>query len=462
MLKKLQLKFVVINMTIVTAMLLVIFGLVYNSTQRNLETESIGMMHSIALNPFRMESPGNVSSDMKLPFFTLQLGLRGELTATGGGYYDLSDQEFLKTLVDTVFENRREMGVIEEYGLRYCRVALPQGMVLVFADMSSEKNTLQNLLKSFAVIGPLSFLLFLGISIFLAKWAVAPVAKAWKQQKQFVADASHELKTPLTVILTNVELLESEAYEETEEKKFLQSIEIMSEQMRQLVEKLLLLARSDNRQEEGESGKIAIWWRHKGESGRIAIWWRQKKQKGEKVLSQNKKNSFSTKLAEVQQLAEAQPKTDFSDILENEVLSFEGIFVEKGLWLESSVEPEIYVEGPESDWRQVVDILLDNAAKYSAEGGKTQVTLTKKDRKKCCLKVSNPGTPIPKEELKNIFQRFYRLDTARSRDGGKERSGSFGLGLAIAENIVTLHKGRIWAESEEGINSFLVELPTQK
>ena len=209
MLKKLQLKFVVINMTIVTAMLLVIFGLVYNFTQRNLETESIGMMHSIALNPFRMESPGNASSDMKLPFFTLQLGLRGELTATGGGYYDLSDQEFLKTLVDRVFKKRREMGVIEEYGLRYCKVALPQGMVLVFADMSSEKNTLKNLLNSFAVIGPSSFLLFLGISIFLAKWAVAPVAKAWKQQKQFVADASHELKTPLTVILTNVELLES-------------------------------------------------------------------------------------------------------------------------------------------------------------------------------------------------------------------------------------------------------------
>lgn len=456
MLKKLQLKFVVINMTIVTAMLFVIFGLVYNFTQRSLETESIGMMHSIALNPFRMESPGNASSDMKLPFFILQLGLRGELTATGGGYYDLSDQKFLKTLVDRVFESRREMGVIEEYGLRYCKAALPQGMVLVFADMSSEKNTLQNLLKSFAVIGSLSFLLFLGISIFLAKWAVAPVAKAWRQQKQFVADASHELKTPLTVILTNVELLESEAYEEAEEKNFLQSIEVMSEQMRQLVEKLLLLARSDNRQEERESREIAIRWRQKGERGKIATWWRQKKQKGEETLGPNKKNCLSTRLAEAQQ------KTDFGDILENEVLSFEGIFVEKGLWLESTVEPEIYVEGPESDWRQVVDVLLDNAAKYSAEGGKTQVTLTKKDRKKCCLKVSNPGTPIPKEELKNIFLRFYRLDTARSRDGGKERSGSFGLGLAIAENIVTLHKGRIWAESEEGINSFLVELPTQR
>lgn len=82
------------------------------------------------------------------------------------------------------------------------------------------------------------------------------MAKAWKQQKQFVADASHELKTPLTVIMTNVELLESEAYEEAEEKKFLQSIKVMSEQMRQLVGKLLLLARSDNRQEEGESGKL--------------------------------------------------------------------------------------------------------------------------------------------------------------------------------------------------------------
>lgn len=399
MIRKLQIKFVIINMTMVTIMLCIIFGLVYNSTKTNLENESISMMKSIAVDPFRLGRPNEKSPDLRLPYFTLQLGMKGELVSTGGGYYDLSDKEFLKDLIDESVGSRRESGIVKGHNLRFCRVATPRGTVLVFSDMSSETRTLESLIQTSLTIGVLSFLGFLAISIFLSKWAVKPVAAAWLQQKQFVADASHELKTPLTVIMTNAELLQNEECAEAERKTFSQSILLMSQQMKLLVEKMLELAKSDADQTKQQMKPV-----------------------------------------------------DFSKLILDTAISFEGVFVEKGLTVESSVEPGITVSGNGQALQQLIDILLDNAQKYSSPGGETTVRLYSSGSGKCQLKVSNPGKEIPQEDLKKIFQRFYRMDKARSRDG------SFGLGLSIAENIVSQHKGKIWAESKNDINTFIVEL----
>ena len=399
MIRKLQVKFIAIIMAMVTVMLFVMFGLVYNFTKHNLETESISMMRTIAADPFRLGRPNEQSPDLKLPYFSLQLGVRGELIATGGGYYDLSDGEFLKELIEESVGSPQETGVIEEHDLRFCRATTPMGTVLVFADMSSENTTLDNLVKTSAIIGVFSFLVFLCISIFLSRWAVKPVAAAWLREKQFVADASHELKTPLTVIMTNAELLQGEEYDDGQRKNFSEGILTMSRQMRLLVEHMLELARSDAEQTKQQMAPV-----------------------------------------------------DLSKLVLDSAISFEGVFVENGLTLESSVEPGITVQGSGQALRQVVDILLDNAQKYSCPGGETTVSLCHTGQNKCQLKVSNPGPGIPAEDLKKIFQRFYRMDKARSRDG------SFGLGLSIAENIVTQHKGRIWAESKDGINTFILEL----
>ena len=400
MIRKLQVKFVIINMTMVTAMLCVIFGLVYTSTKSRLETQSISMMKAIAADPFQLGRPDEQSTDLKLPYFTIELGLRGELVSTGGGYYDLSDMDFLKDLIDQSVESRRETGVMEEHGLRFCRVTTPRGTVLVFSDMSSETNTLNGLVKTSLTIGVLSFLGFLAISIFLSRWAVRPVAAAWLQQKQFVADASHELKTPLTVIMTNAELLQSGDYGEEERKSFSQSVLLMSRQMKSLVEKMLELARSD-----------------------------------------------------ADPVKQQMTPVDLSKLVLDTAISFEGVFVEKGLTVESFVEPGITVQGSGQALQQVADILLDNAQKYSSPGGVTTVRLYSAGQSKCRLAVSDPGPEIPPEDLKKIFQRFYRVDKARSRDG------SFGLGLSIAESIITQHRGKIWAESRDGVNTFIAELP---
>ena len=162
------------------------------------------------------------------------------------GYYDLSDEELLKEIWTVSFSSDEQTGILKEYNLRFYRTVTAQIQRIVFADISSELATLDHLVKTCISIGTLSLLVFFGISLLLAHLAVKPIERAWTQQRQFVADASHELKTPLTVIMTNAELLQAPDYDETSKAQFSSSILTMSRQMRGLVESLLELARVDN------------------------------------------------------------------------------------------------------------------------------------------------------------------------------------------------------------------------
>ena len=399
MIRKLRLKFICVNMLIVTLMLTAIFGMVYHLTRQGLETQSEAMLQSVASDAFHPNRPGSPPQEVHLPFFVLELDGNGSLTASGGGYYDLTDQEFLKTLADAVTDADAPAGVLREYSLRYCRSVTPRGERIAFADMSSERATLKNLTETCAAIGVLCFAAFLLISWLLARWAVKPVETAWQQQRQFVADASHELKTPLTVIMTNAELLNSPDFDETHRSQFAAHILTMSRQMRQLIEEMLDLARTD-------SGQNTL------------------------IFSQ----------------------VDLSRLISDAVLPFEPVFFEAGLTLAADIQPGLTVRGSQQHLRQTVDILLDNARKYAAPSGEISVTLTRCGGR-CRLAVSNPGPAISRTDLQNIFKRFYRADKAHTQ------RGSYGLGLSIAQNIVLRHRGRIWAESKNGRNTFFVELP---
>ena len=400
MIQRLRFKFVLVNMGIVTILLCTILGLVFYFTSAQLEMESIRMMEDIASRPFQLDAPGEPGPDVRLPFFTLQVGPHGELMSADSGYYDLSDGDLLSGLVATAAASPQRLGVISEYELRYYRVDAPASQRLVFADISSERATLEGLRTTCLLIGGLSFFAFLWVSILLSKWAVRPVELAWKQQRRFVAAASHELKTPLTVIMTNAELLAAPELREEKREKSLSSILAMSRQMRGLIEQMLELARTD-------SPEAAALFR----------------------------------------------PVDLSRLVSQAVLPFEPLFFERGLSLDAQVEEGIGVTGEETQLRRVVEILLDNAQKYAKPGGNAAVVLRRRGRGRCVLSVSDEGDPIPLEERRQIFQRFYRADPARSRDG------SFGLGLSIAEGIVKQHRGRIWAESRDGRNIFSVELP---
>lgn len=400
MLKKLRFKFVLVNMLIVTVMLCVIFTMFHHFITLDLERSSISMMQSIIGKPNHLNDLHERPEDVRLPYFTLRIDGDGEITAAGGGYYDLSDEAFLSELAEKADAAPDRTGVLEEYNLRFLKSDTPFDKCVVFADTSSEQATLRNLVLVFVYVGGASFIVFLIISILLSRWAVKPVETAWKQQRQFIADASHELKTPLTVILTDAELLQSPEYDDASRARFSSSILTMARQMRGLVEQLLELARADNAREA---------------------------------------MTFS--------------RVDYSKLITDASLSFEAVFYEKGLSYDSEIDGGIAVNGGETPLRQMAEVLLDNAQKYSSPGGAVRLTLKRQGRGRCLLTVSNSGEPISQEDLKNIFKRFYRVDKARTRDGG------FGLGLSIAERAVSEHKGRIWAESADGVNSFKVELP---
>jgi len=148
----------------------------------------------------------------------------------------------------------------------------------------------------------------------------------------------------------------------------------------------------------------------------------------------------------------AYTELNLSMLVEDAVLPFEPLYFEKGMELESHLEAGLQIRGSERHLRQVVEILLDNAMKYADPESKVWVYLLRQG-KDCLLSVANPGPEISKADLRNIFKRFYRVDQARTT------SGSYGLGLPIAEGIVKSHKGKIWAESANGINVFHVLLP---
>lgn len=395
MLKKLKTKFILINMGIAAAMLAVVFTLVCYFTAADLSAQSKNILRSL-IQATPIPAQGQT---VPLPYFVIQINHRGEAIASGVTSYDLYDMDFLNDIVEEVYDQKRSAGYLKEYPLRYQMVTGHNVQRIAFVDISSHRATITSLVWSSIFIALASLLAFFGISFLLAQWAVAPVAKAWNQQRQFISDASHELKTPLTVILSNAELLQNPELEETDKKQFTDNILAMSHQMRNLTEGLLELSRADN-------------------------------------------GFVHTTFAPVQ----------FSELVESAVLPFEPVLYEKGLLLDYHIQPGITLTGNSQYLRQLIDILLDNAGKYAAPG-KVNLMLRRQGKSQCLLSVSNPGDPIPKEDLQRIFQRFYRADEARSR------TGSFGLGLSIAKEIVNDHKGKIWAESNPTGNCFYILLP---
>ena len=394
MIKRLRRKFVIINMSLLLALLTVILGLVYHFAAENMEDAATAALQLEASAEPRPGRPGT-QGPAQIPCFTLELTPRGDLLAVGGEFYDLTDEAFLRQLYQKA-QTGRVSGILKEYSLRYYRA----GSRCAFADMSAERRMLDSLTHICVAVGIAAACAFLLISVLLARWAVRPVEQAWDQQRQFVADASHELKTPLTVILTNAELLRSPDYSEAEKSRFSENILTMSRHMRSLVEGLLELARGDNGQRPARMEPLEL-----------------------------------------------------SALVEEAALIFEPVFFEAGRCLESTVESGIQVRGDTRQLKQVADILLDNACKYSAPGSTVQMTLSRQGRGKCLLTVVSQGKVLTARQCSDIFKRFYRVDTARSRDG------SFGLGLSIARQLVAAHGGRIWAEGTDGRNTFFVSLP---
>lgn len=411
MLRKLRLKFVAICMALVTVILAVVLLSSLLSIRQNVTDLSRQVLQRVIRQestPYRPEmgiSLEGGGQTVLLPYFTVRLApLGGAYTAyvTGGTYSDLDDTEELAAILRACLDQEDSEGVLTAYHLRYLREASPGGgQRIAFVDMSMGQAMLRETLWSHLLITGAALLVFLAVSVLLARWATAPVERAWERQRQFLSDASHELKTPLTVILSNAELLKHTDLPE-KPARWAGSIQTEGRRMKRLVEEMLTLARGE---------------------------------------------------------AAAQPaaleEVPLSDLLEDCVLAFEPVAFEAGKRLEYEIAPGVSVQGDSARLRQLAGVLLDNAVKYGAEREPIRLTLHVQDRR-CRLTVENQGPPIPPEQLPKLFQRFYRADGSRGETSG------FGLGLAIAQQIAEAHKGSIRAESGAAGTRFICTLPCRR
>lgn len=387
-------------MVIVAIMLCGILGLIYYFTKENMEALSVQTLQSAMIKRPPQTRSGDLPADIRLPFFILNIDENDEITAIADSYHDFNDEAYLRNLTDAALIQDSKIGVLEEESLRFFKKMGAEGMSIVFTDISGERAMLRELAQTCVCIGAVCFIAFFFVSLFLVSRMLRPVKDAWQQQRRFIADASHELKTPLTVIMANAEQLQSS---KSAAQSLSERILKAAVQMRALVENLLELAKSDE----------------------------------DRLVTRHQSQNFS-------------------DIVELAILNFEPVFFERHLKLETSITPDIYVNGDSEQLDRLVQILLDNVQKYAPADDTVTVALQKTDARKCRLSISNACAPLTKEEIQNLFKRFYRLDEARTRDG------SFGLGLSISQGIASAHNGIIDAKYNEGRIVFTVELPALK
>ena len=402
MIRKLRWQFVGVCMALVLTVLAAVFAAAYHAVRQNIEDLSRQVLTQVIREDGSGSAPGvsvEIGGDrLLLPYFTVNIW-GGTAYITGGTYANLEDTDALRDILSQCLEQNQTEGTVEDYHLRYLEEDNGLYRKLAFVDMSMEQATLARVIRSYLVIALAALLVLLGIAAAASRWVTRPVERAWRQQGQFISDASHELKTPLTVILSNAELLEGAALPE-KPARWSGNIRCEAEQMRTLVEQMLTLARADN---------------------------------GVRPA--------------------AMEPVNFSDVATECVLSFEPVAFEAGKPLEDHVAEDVTVTGDRDRLRHLISILLDNAVKYGAPGGTITLTLERTERQ-ARLTVANPGDPIPPEHLPHLFERFYRADSSRGEQSG------FGLGLSIADTIAREHKGSLRAESDAVSTRFIFTLPS--
>ena len=406
MIRKLRWQFVAACMGLIAAVLAIVFGCVWVSAQNALEHSSHMALEQALSHRGGDLLPGfrqNGGDDqVLLPYFTVQVW-GTTVYVTGGTYSGLEDTDALTAILTDCLSQEADEGALSDYSLRYLRQDDGLYTQIAFVDISLETAALRQMMASYLRIGLLSLLLLAGASFLLSLRVTRPVERAWRQQRQFFSDASHELKTPLTVILSNAEMLETSDLPERE-SRWRDNILSESRQMRKLVEEMLTLSRTEDAQRKPTVADV-----------------------------------------------------DLSDLSEDCALAFEPVAFEAGKPLSWDVTPGLSVSGDGEKLRRLLSILLDNAAKYGAPGEGIVLSL-RAERSQAILSVANGsgGHPIPPEELPRLFERFYRADASRGEQSG------FGLGLPIAQAIAKEHHGALRAESDEKTTRFTFTLPLKK
>ena len=398
MIRRLRWKVIGLNMGMVFCVLLAVFAAVYFSSRAVIARSVQQQLQQVLQtgSGYDLSQPGQEG----VPCFVAEVYASGTVRVSGNSYYDLTDKAALVDIVTAALSADSDEGVLAEHHLRYLRQTGLLSTRIAFTDSTLEQATLRSLLTGSLLIGLAALAVLFACSYVLSGAVTRPVDRAWQQQKQFLSDASHELKTPLTVILSSAELLEQSAA--PEQKQYVDNVRAESRRMKRLVEDMLTLSR-------GERG-------------------------GEHL-----------------------PDTtaDLSDAAADAALRFEPVAYEAGHTLSYDIAPGLLVRGDSGKLEQAVAVLLDNAIKYAAPGTEVRLDAARQG-KNACLWVENEGDPIPADKLPHIFDRFYRADESRT-DGG-----SFGLGLPIARAIVEAHRGTLCCDSGGHTTRFTITLPCRQ
>ena len=390
MIKQLKKKIIIINMSIVSVILLTLFISICIITYKTQAAETFRILES-SIAAENKRPPINDFSPPKneahMPFMNtvkITLNSNKEIVSITNG--EAIDSELLRSAVEYVIKSSEDKGRISGSELMYLKHSFPTGVIIALTSTERIDSLSKNVIIISLILMIISLMLFFVLSERLAHYATEPVSNAWKNQKQFVSDASHDLKTPLTVILANNDILLSHKDSTVrEQEKWIESTIAEATQMKVLVEQMLDLAKSENQSDASELTRENI-----------------------------------------------------SEATEKIILQLEPIAYEKNVTIESKIPSDVFINTCISSYLRIAQALVDNAIKYSKPGEKAFVEL-REDRQRAFLCVRNSAYIIP-EDLTHIFERFYRGDKSRNESG-------HGLGLAIAKNLAISLGGDLGVKS---------------
>ncbi|MBO5286505.1 MAG: HAMP domain-containing histidine kinase [Clostridia bacterium] len=388
MVKRLKRKFIYINMALVGIVVIIMFFLIcFFSFQAEKKDTFAHLDNAISRfegkdAPFAPSEPDQITptpqpdAGLDLPFiysFVVHTSLDGTILEVYQGEGDVEDA-MVTSAVEYVL-NSGDNGIARELGLIYSRRTRHNGHYIAFTSTVPLIESMNNTIMICISLSLVTFLILLIVSERLAHLAISPVDKAWQGQKQFIEDASHDLKTPLTVILANNDILLSHRNNTIEEeRKWIESTREETVKMKTLIEKMLDLAKSEVVTQEPELKRESI-----------------------------------------------------SELLESIVLELDPVAFEKNITINAYITKDVFLTTHKETYSKIIQSLIENAIKYSPENANVDVRL-KEESKRVTISVTNTGDTIPEKDLEHIFERFYRIDKSRHTEG-------YGLGLAIAKNL---------------------------
>ena len=329
-------------------------------------------------------SPAERSDYQLSTFYSVALSEDGTVLAVDNGTRGLYDEDKLVEIARKLLEEDRASGRFDNMSYM---ISVRSGYTLVaFIDNTIIDASMKMLLRNVLIVGGAAIVVLFFVSIVLSKKIIRPLEENDKQQKQFISDAGHELKTPVAVISTNAELLSRELGE----NEWLANIQYENERMGDLVKQLLDLSKAENTETPMEI-------------------------------------------------------VDFSRVITGEVLAFESFAFDQGKMIQSDIDEGIHVVGNQIQLTQLISILLDNAVRHGA-GSEIELSL-KRQGHSAVFNIANDGDEIPPEKLEHLFDRFYRVDEARNSESHHYGLG-LSIAKAVVEKhggsiVVSSRNGRV-------------------